>query len=61
MRPTADETPRSPEDRTREPARVLATGLLRLHDRAALPEMTPGGGSPKLPCENSLEIPPELP
>jgi hypothetical protein len=61
MRPPADENPLSPQDRSRELARLLATGLLRLRDRAALPEPPADDDPPEHPLENYPEIPPELP
>jgi hypothetical protein len=61
MRPPADENPLTPEERTRELARVLATGLLRLRDRAALPAPNPDHAPPDNPAANSSENRPELP
>ncbi len=45
----ADTARMSPDERLREAAAILATGVLRLRQRAALPP------------EKSLEIPAELP
>jgi hypothetical protein len=61
MRPPVDDSPLSPEERTRELARILAVGLLRLRDRAAFPEPTPDAASPDNAAANSSENRPELP
>ncbi len=57
MRPPVAEIPLTPEERTRAVARLLATGLVRLHDRDALSS----GPPPAQPTEKLSEIPPELP
>jgi hypothetical protein len=61
MRPPADDYPPTPEERTRELARILAVGLLRLRDRAAFLEPTPEATPPANLAENSLENRSELP
>ena len=58
MSKCADTTPLSPDERLREVAAILATGILRLHQRAALPsEKLPENLETLVP--NGLAIPPE--
>ena len=54
----ADTARLSPDERLRETAAILATGVLRLHQRAALPagELAK---HPEKPGSDGLAIPPE--
>jgi hypothetical protein len=51
----------SVEERTRELARLLAVGLLRLRDRHAIAAPSAAPLTPQNPTENSPENLPELP
>jgi len=60
MRPELDPARLTPEERLREVATILAGGLLRLRDRAALPNPTAPHPAPEIPATAStqgLEVP----
>jgi len=60
MRPDLDPALMTPDERRREVAAVLASGLRRLRDRAALAHDTTSE-NPSEPVENSLEADPANP
>jgi hypothetical protein len=60
MRPDLDPSLLTPDERRREVAAILAAGLRRLRDRAALTSSSPPG-NPSETGENSLEAVPENP
>ena len=60
MRSDLDPVLMTPDERRREVAAILASGLLRLRDRAALAS-DPTSENPSEPVENSLEAVPANP